>query len=308
MFKNRKWIYQLGLVLLTQIAYGQRYKISYMNPSDSTQNFYVVRPPKDKTIGLLVLNDHGMSDSAKSIAYQQGIMIVTVVPTNDPLRNLTDKTILSRIDSMLLEVTTRYQIESAKIIVGGMSVAGTGAIRYVQYCSQQKNSSIKPIGAFAVDSPLDYERLYRESMHAIERQYNSDAVEEGHTVSRYLELALGGTPQSSPQGYQQLSPFCYSAVNGGNAHWLNCTAIRLYIEPDIGWWISERRKDFYDLNAIDNAALVNRLQLNGNHAAELMVTANRGVLSSGQKHPHSWSIVDQRELLDWCTKLFKRQD
>ncbi len=310
MVKEGKWIGLLSLLILAKLGlgYGQRYTIIYKDPKDSTQNFYVVRPPKEAITGLLVLNDHALSDSAKSMAYQQGIMTLTVVPTNDPLRNLTDKTVLIRIHSMVLEVLTKYRISPSKVIVGGMSVAGTGAVRYVQYCHQQSTSKVKPIGVFGVDAPLDYERLYREAIHAIEHQYNSDAVEEGNVVSRYLKTQLRATPQTNQKVYQQVSPFCYSAPNGGNAHWLNHSAVRLYIEPDISWWISQRRKDYYDLNAIDNAALINRLQLNGNLMAELIVTANQGVRETGQKHPHSWSIVDQTELLSWCAQLFKKQN
>lgn len=308
MVRESKWIGLISLLILAKIGYSQRYTIIYKDAKDSTQNFYVVRPPIDSIRGLLVLNDHALSDSAKSLAYQQGIMTLTVVPTNDPLRNLTDKTIVMRIHSMVLEVITKYRISPSKIIVGGMSAAGTGAIRYVQYCYQQASISVKPVGVFGVDAPLDYERLYRESIHAIERQFSPDAVEEGYVVSQYLKTQLKATPQSNKKVFQQISPFCYSAPKGGNAHWLNHTAVRLYIEPDINWWITQRRKDYYDLNAIDNAALVNWLQLNGNLRAELVVTANQGVRETGEKHPHSWSIVDQKKLLSWCTQLFKNQN
>ena len=35
-------------------------------------------------------------------------------------------------------------------------------------------------------------------------------------------------------------------------------AVRLYTEPDVNWWIDNRRKDYYDLNSIDDAALINQ--------------------------------------------------
>ncbi len=198
-------------MMLAKIGYSQRYTIIYKDVKDSTQNFYVVRPPRDSIRGLLVLNDHALSDSAKSLAYQLGIMTLTVVPTNN----------------------------------GGMPAAGTGAIRYVQYCYQQLTISVKPIGVFSVDAPLDYERLYREATHAVERKFSPDAVEEGKVVSRYLKAQLGSTPQRNQKVYQQVSPFCYSAPKGDNAHWLNHTAVRLYVEPDINWWITQRRKDYW---------------------------------------------------------------
>lgn len=65
---------------------------------------------------------------------------------------------------MVQEVLTTYRIASHKLGVGGMSAAGTGAVRYVQYCYQQSTPNIKPIGVFGVDVPLNYERLYRERL------------------------------------------------------------------------------------------------------------------------------------------------
>ncbi|GAB4002941.1 hypothetical protein GCM10028807_62470 [Spirosoma daeguense] len=58
---------------------------------------------------------------------------------------------------------------------------------------------------FGVDAPLDYERLYREYVHAVERQYNPDAVDEGNLVIGYLKRHLKATPQQNQKVYQQVS-------------------------------------------------------------------------------------------------------
>ena len=57
------------------------------------------------------------------------------------------------------------------------------------------------------------------------------------------------------------------------------------------------------MNAIDLAALVNELRILGNERAELIVTRARGKLPDGTRHPHSWSIVDEKELIDWFLAL-----
>ncbi len=37
----------------------------------------------------------------------------------------------------------------------------------------------------------------------------------------------------------------------------------------------------------------------GNDNAKLVVTNDQGYLSEGEKHPHSWSIIDENELIKW---------
>ena len=282
---------------------GQQSKVIYKNPNDSSQNFYVITLPKDTIKGLLVLNARILSDSSKMTAYSLGICTLTIVPTANSLENLTSDRILNTIDGMIGEVIRKYRISNHKIIIGGMSAAGTGSVRYAEYCYLNKSMyAIKPCGVFGVDPPLDYERLYNEAKKAITRNFSKPAVDESRMIIEVLSKNLKGTPQTNIKMYQTNSPFCYSAPNGGNAYLLNHIAVRLYTEPDINWWIDNRRKDYYDLNAIDDAALIDQLKLSGNSKAELIVTNNKGVKIDG--HPHSWSIVDEQELLLWCNKIF----
>jgi hypothetical protein len=293
----------LTLLLIGKISSGQQAKTVYRNPKDSSQNFYIITLPKDAVKGLLVLNARILADSSKKTAYNLGICTLTVIPTGNNIDNLTSNSILNTIDGMIGDVIRTYHISSKKIIIGGMSAAGTGSVRYAQYCFLNKSSNgIKPCGVFGVDPPLDYERLYNESHKATTRNFSKDAIEESKMLMGILIKDLKGTPQTNILSYQKNSPFSYSATNGGNAYLLNHLAVRIYTEPDINWWIDNRRKDYYDLNAIDDAALVNQLKLNGNSNAELIVTNNKGLKIEG--HPHSWSIVDEHELLLWCTKIF----
>jgi hypothetical protein len=185
-----------------------------------------------------------------------------------------------------------------------MSAAGTAAVRYAQRSFLGGNLLIKPLAVFAVDPPLDYERLWNESEKSVWRDFSKDAVEEGKMLMDLLKKNLNGTPKTNLQSYQKISPSSYSAKDGGNAYLLNSIAVRLYTEPDVNWWIENRRKDYADINSIDNAGLINQLKLNGNAHAELFTTYNKGYQDNGDRHPHSWSILDQSELLDWCVKLF----
>ena len=57
------------------------------------------------------------------------------------------------------------------------------------------------------------------------------------------------------------------------------------------------------MNATDLAALVNELKIMGNPEAELITTQNKGYRQDGSRHPQTWNIVDEKELIDWFIGL-----
>ncbi|MEZ4931988.1 MAG: hypothetical protein R2788_07705 [Saprospiraceae bacterium] len=63
--------------------------------------------------------------------------------------------------------------------------------------------------------------------------------------------------------------------------------------------MKNRGNDYYSMNAMDAAAVVNQLAVLGNERAELILTENKGFKPDGSRHPHSWSIVDNGELVEW---------
>ena len=303
---SKKIVALFILTIASQISYSQGPKYIYRNAKDSLRNFYVVRQPADSIKGAIVLVSIGLSDSAKKAAYAKGILLMTAVPTDNYLDFLTGNLVPERLDSMISEAILKYKIPRRKIVIGGMSAAGTAAVRFAEYCSQGKSAfGIRPLAVFAADPPLDYERLYNESENAVLRNYSSDAVTEGKQLMSFFKDKLKGTPGDNRPAYQQASPFSHTAKQGGNASVLTDMHVRMYTEPDINWWINNRRKDFYDLNVLDIAAFINQLKLLGNNKAELIATSNKGYSKDGSRHPHSWSIVDEADLLNWCIQIFE---
>ena len=75
--------------------------------------------------------------------------------------------------------------------------------------------------------------------------------------------------------------------------------IRLYTEPDVVWMIDNIGRDYYTMNAADQAALVLQLRVLGNRKAELITTTGRGFRPPGTRNPHSWTIVDEPDLAGW---------
>ena len=81
-------------------------------------------------------------------------------------------------------------------------------------------------------------------------------------------------------------------------------AVRVYEDIDVEWQLKERRRSLYDTNILNASELINRLLLSGNNKAEFKTSKQPGQRSNGMRHPHSWSIVDEVECIQWAIKLF----
>ena len=80
--------------------------------------------------------------------------------------------------------------------------------------------------------------------------------------------------------------------------------IAYYSEPDISWWMNEYNLDYSGLNVRDGSCMINELKLLGNTNANLIITENKGYRKpNNRKQPHSWSIVDNQELLNWLLMI-----
>jgi hypothetical protein len=153
-----------------------------------------------------------------------------------------------------------------------------------------------------VDAPLDFESWWNRQEVNLRRGNPKSALEESQAILDALHWAMGGPPDQVRQAYRSRSPFLASEKDGGNAQLLKNVPIRLYTEPDVGWWIENYGFDYYTINAIDQAALVLQLRALGNTKAELIITSGKGFRPPGKRNPHSWTIVDEPDLADWIAK------
>jgi hypothetical protein len=113
-----------------------------------------------------------------------------------------------------------------------------------------------------------------------------------------------GTPETNPKRYNELTPFNHRLTESGNEKYLKNMAVRVYHDIDVEWQLKQRRRSIFDSNQLSASELINRLMLMGNDRAEFMTSKQPGVRSNGMRHPHSWSIVDEVECIQWTLKLF----
>jgi hypothetical protein len=133
----------------------------------------------------------------------------------------------------------------------------------------------------------------------MERDSFGEGAQEAHWIADHLTRELGGPPDAQRAAYAARSPFLYDEPRGGNARFLLTTPLRLYAEPDMGFWLDTMGFDYTDLNAFDVVALTSRLRAMGHPAVRAILTTGRGRRPDGTRNPHSWSIVDEPDLAAW---------
>ena len=267
-------------------------------------------PKKQKPVGMLVFFKAEWDSSGTQELHAlaaQAQLAVAYISSGMILEFLFDDASKQLVESYIQECMTHVNLSGDKLAYLGISLEGTRALKMAKFAQESASRyHIKPRAAVLCDSPIDFVRFWQEGNRTKRAGFNDDAVNEATWVTGYLEKNLGGTPISHREHYENYSPYTYHWEDSKSALPYLGIAIRAYHEPNINWWIDQRRKDYYSMNSIDLAALVNDSLLMGNTEAQLMSTANRGRREDGSHHPHSWEIVDQAELISWFATMVSK--
>ena len=227
-------------------------------------------------------------------------LAVLHITTGDPLDFLFEEIEVEELADRIGAVLADVGLQGAPVFLAGLSLGGTRALRLAAYLSASRDTRPFRLAAVAVvDAPLDMARLWETEQRAAKLEFHPAAADEGRWVTYLLETHLGGAPEHAAARYAEFSPFSHSAPDGGNAAHLRDLPIRAYHEPDVDWWIENRRKSYYDMNSIDLAALINQLRVLGNDSARLVSSHARRAGYAEGASPHTWSIVDNGELVEW---------
>lgn len=198
-----------------------------------------------------------------------------------------------KLNSILVE----NDISKKNIFIGGFSSGGNITIILSNYLIKKQNE-IQPKGIFIVDSPLDLEELYKSAQNDILLNKNIEAVEEGKFLVNLIEQSLGN-PETNIEKYKVFSPYLISQNSTNNINYLKSIKVRFYTEPDLEWQVLNRDRNYEDLNAYKVEKTWEALKNLGNNKTEFIKTKNLGIRANGEKHPHSWSIVEKENLIKW---------
>jgi len=240
------------------------------------------------------------SFDAESLARDMAIMHVA---TGNPLDFFFDDTTMIWAANHIQAVLEQHAMRNTPVFLAGLSLGGTRALRFSRFLFENDIALwLEPAAVAVIDSPLDMTRFWYAEEKATTDGFHPAAADEGRWVRHLLETNLGGTPEEVPAAYVDYSPYTYGAENGGRATLLRNLPIRAYHEPDVNWWLANRRKSLYQMNSLDLSALINELQLLGNRHAELVTTvAERD--GYPESSPHTWSFVDNADLADWFLRM-----
>lgn len=269
---------------------------------------YTLWLPENQTAKGLVVFLHARRDTLNSnelidCALEKGLGVLYAT-TDNQLEFFFEAEKMAEIEGYLQEILSNYSIPKDNLLFCGMSLAGTRALKLPIFAQTSASKhQITPKAIVVCDAPLDMVRFHKEASKAAKLNFQASAANEGKWVSAYLESNLDGTPKDNLTAYINYSPYCYSANGGKNLLSFKNIAIRAYSEPDVDWWMETRRKDYYGMNVIDLAAMINELNILGNKQAELILTQNKGYHPDGKRHPHSWNIVDEEEIIEWFISL-----
>ncbi len=191
------------------------------------------------------------------------------------------------------------KLDRDNVHIGGFSSGGVVSLLLSNYLVAS-GSSVLPQGTFVIDSPVDLLGLYENSQRNIERNFSPVSVQESRMIVSILESAFG-SPEDSIAAYEAHAVYTHQTRHTENLSHLKDVKLRFYTEPDVVWWKQNRQNKYEEMNAYFIKHLADELRKEFGNNVAYIPTENRGYRSNGDRHPHSWSIVDVDELIRWVT-------
>jgi hypothetical protein len=292
-------------------AAAQNYERVVLDEKDPTTGYYLAVPPKGNIEGVLVLLP-GFNESPENalpetklhnVAYANNILTL-FIPFGAKI--YIDAATQSLINRALTDSIKRFNANPESFVIGGFSAGGTIALRYAELCQEKPaNFPIKPKAVFTIDSPVDLVELWKYFDRELERNFSEVGMNEARFIQGMMKKDLSGTPTSNYSAYVSHSPFTKDLTKAGNEQFLKNIPVRLYHDVDLVWQLQNRRRSAFDNNVACASELIARLMKMGSDKAELMIAKRPGYRSNGMRHTHSWSIVDEVELIQWMKQVVK---
>ncbi len=281
----------------------------YVGDNNLKQLYYHAVVPEGKIKGAVVLmpgtwetTEHLISSTQTlcELAYKNDLAVIAL-SINQRL-TLTDA-IVSVMNTMIGDAILKYSIPKDKIVIGGWSMGGLFSLRYTELANQDATKTvIHPAAVFSCDGPSDLINIYNKFQMKL-RKY-PDNSEAAYGI-KDLEKYCGGSPDLVQEKYIYYSSFTYSKPDGGNAKYLIHTPVRIYNDLDANWWMENRGLDMYYMNGLDQTAMIQLLNDMGNKKAEFINSYQKGYRIEGNRHPHSWSIVEPVDCMKWILDVLK---
>lgn len=279
----------------------------FRNGEDSSFNsYYLTLPHGSKPRGMIIRDysklpalDQKSRYNWTKLCLENNLAVLITCTSNDfPELYYGDEPV-KLLDEIVHEVSTKYEIPKNNMFIGGISASGTRALQYEKYLKKGKSKfDTKLAGVFVVDSPLDFERFYESAIDIKARNHPNGMNEEADWMVRIFPEKFGEY-EKNKELYRLQSVFSCKLPNGGNAPYFKNTALLIFHEPDMDWWLNERNAVYTDINSFDLIGFERAVKNAGNKDVTVISTTNKGFDKEGNRNCHSWTIVDEELLIDW---------
>jgi hypothetical protein len=273
---------------------------------DTTKSCYTIIFPSRSPIKGYIFLLPGFSETAERVMQQSSLPkqlaesgLLTIIPTlQDGVFSFgIDDPSQQSLQKIIADVRDKNKLKDQPFYLGGYSIGGSCVLKYAEEAEK------KPNAVFAIDPPVDFEQMYNSSKRNLRLSVNGQPNQESVFLAQKIPEIMGGTPENSIANYHKISPYSFSDTSQSAIKKLLQIPLRIYTEPDIHWWMKERSMDCTSMNATFSSAMINELNQLGNENATLITTQNKGYRKpDNSRHPHSWSIVDADELIEWLLK------
>jgi hypothetical protein len=286
----RKTIYFLiFLILLGCTNYAEK-EINIDN-----EIYELIVPKKHEKLLILFPGFGGTNESIKTEcdivqkALKENISIL-ILKNN---RNfILEKNELEKLGEIVIELIHKNNINDNKLFIGGFSAGGNLGLQLGKYLTKKENYKNNLKGIFVIDSPIDLQQLYLK--------YEKKLVEEESGSIEYffniLEKQIGN-PKKDFEKYKEYSPYLSSIKYTENVKFEN-TELIFYTEPALKYRKENFNESFENTNGYQIKKLSKILNEKG-YKSKYIETENKGYRKNGIRNPHSWSIMNENEIIEW---------
>lgn len=267
----------------------------------TTSDFELIKSEKQN--GLLILFPCFPCDAKNTfsefkiseISIKNGFSVLAMNLNQHLFLNKSEKL---KLGEQLEKIVLENNLPKENVFIGGFSSGGNVSLLISNYLVESK-SKIQPKGVFVVDSPIDLLALYKTAQKNLKMEFSKPSIQEATWIKNFFDKEFGN-PENGIENYEKYSPYTLETQNIENLKNLKKLKVRFYTEPDLKWWQENRKNDYEDLNAYYIKNLSDQLKTKfGSENIELIETKNKGYRANGERHPHSWSIVNEKDLMKW---------
>ena len=257
--------------------------------------YELIVPKKHKELLILFPGFGGTNESIKTEcdivqkALEKNISIL-ILKNN---RNfILEKNELEKLGETVVELINKNNINNNKIFIGGFSAGGNLGLQLGKYLTKKENYKNNLKGIVVIDSPIDLQKLYLKYENILVKE-ESESIEYFFKI---LEKQIGN-PKKDFEKYKEYSPYLNSIEYTENVEFEN-TELIFYTEPALKYRKENFNENFEDTNGYPIKKLSELLNEKG-FKSKYIETENKGYRKNGMRNPHSWSIMNENEIIEW---------